>query len=356
MAEIDDLFVLMLERKASDMILAEGATPKLRVAGHVRPLSDERLPRERLMRLLREVCLPARWERFESSGDLDFAVAFGDAARFRANYYRHTGGVGAVFRLIPSRILTCEELGVPAVVRDFAKLRSGLVLVTGPTGSGKSTTLAAVIDKINTEERRHILTIEEPIEFVHRPKRSFIVQREVGVDVPTFADALRVAGRFDCDVILVGEMRDYETVSLALAAAERGLLVFGTLHTNSAAKTIDRIVDVFPADEQEGARKSLTVTLRGVCSQLLCRTADGQSRVAVHEILVQTPALSNIIREGATVKITSVIQSGRALGMQLMDDAIEQRRASGEITGAEAYLKAFDKARFEPYAQERDFA
>jgi len=352
MARIDEFFEVMLDAKASDMILAEGSPPKVRLAGRVAAFVEGKLSRNEIERLLKEICVPEKWTTFLETGDLDFAYAYGDAARFRANYYRHTGGIGAVFRLIPSRILTCDELGVPAAVREFAKLRSGLVLVTGPTGSGKSTTLAAVIDEINASEPRHILTIEEPIEFVHPVKRSFLVQREVGTDVLTFADALRVAGRFDCDVVLVGEMRDYETVSLAIAAAERGLLVFGTLHTNSAIKTIDRIIDVFPADEQEAVRKSLTVVLKGVCSQLLCRKADGSGRVAVHEILIQTPALSNIIREGATMKIHSVIQSGRSLGMQLMDDSIEEHRAKGAITGNEAYMKSLEKGRFEQYAEE----
>jgi twitching motility protein PilT len=232
----------------------------------------------------------------------------------------------------------------------MARLRSGLVLVTGPTGSGKSTTLAAMVDLLNSSEQRHILTVEEPIEFVHPPKQSYIVQREVGTDVPTFADALRAATRMDCDVVLVGEMRDYETVSLAISAAEKGLLVFGTLHTNSAAKTIDRIIDVFPSDEQEAVRKSLAIVLKGVCSQLLCKTADGKGRIAVHEILISTPALSTIIREGNTSKIVSTIQSGRALGMQLMDDALEERRRKGEITGREAYMRALDKSRFEAYS------
>jgi twitching motility protein PilT len=351
-ARIDDYFRLMLESGASDMILAEGAPPKLRVAGRVHAFVDGKLSKSETEGLLRPICAPARWESFLASGDLDFAYALGDEARFRANYYRHTRGVGAVFRLIPSRILSCEELDVPEAVRAMARLRSGLVLVTGPTGSGKSTTLAALVDQINESERRHILTIEEPIEFVHPVKRSFIVQREVGLDVPSFAEALRVSARFDCDVVLVGEMRDYETVSLALAAAERGLLVFGTLHTNSAGKTIDRIIDVFPSEEQEAVRKSLTVVLKGVCSQLLCRRADGTGRVAVREVLVQTPALSNIIREGATVKITSVMQSGRSLGMQLMDDAIEALRAAGVISGQEAYMKSLDKPRFERFAGE----
>ena len=356
MASMNEYFDAMLETGASDMILAEGSSPKLRVTGRVKPFVEGRLSKGETERLLNDVCETERWDGFLANGDLDFAYDYGGNARFRANYFRHTGGIGAVFRLIPSRILTCDELGVPAAVRELARVRSGLVLVTGPTGSGKSTTLAAMIDQINGDERRHILTIEEPVEFVHPVKRSYIVQREVGSDVATFADALKLSGRMDCDVVLVGEMRDYETVSLAIAAAERGLLVFGTLHTNSAVKTIDRIIDVFPADEQEAVRKSLTVVLKGVCSQLLCRKADGSGRLAVHEILIQTPALSNMIREGATQKITSVMQSGRALGMQLMDDAIEERRAKGEITGNEAYMKSLDKTRFQQYAQEEPAA
>jgi twitching motility protein PilT len=351
-AKLDKYFDVMLDGGASDMILAEGAPPKVRVAGRVQAFVDGKLSRSETERLLKEICTPERWESFLATGDLDFAYPYGERARFRANYYRHTGGLGAVFRLIPSKILSCDQLCVPAAVRDLARLRSGLVLVTGPTGSGKSTTLAALIDQINTDESRHILTIEEPIEFVHPVKRAYIVQREVGTDVMSFADALGVSSRFDCDVILVGEMRDYETVSLAISASERGLLVFGTLHTNCAAKTIDRIIDVFPADEQMTVRKTLTVVLKGVCSQLLCRTSDGKGRVGVHEVLIQTPALSTIIREGATQKITSVMQMGRALGMQLMDDAIEEQRAKGKISGHVAYMKSLDKTRFQQYAQE----
>jgi twitching motility protein PilT len=272
-----------------------------------------------------------------------------DDNRFRCNYFKQNKGYGAVFRIIPTKIATLEQLGIPPVVKRFGEMRSGLVLVTGPTGSGKSTTLAALIDYVNSNYNRHIITVEEPIEFVHRNKRSIITQREVPIQTPTFADGLRAALREDADIVLVGEMRDLETISLALTAAETGLLVFGTLHTNNARKTVDRLVDVFPSDQQSQVRTMLSASLRGVVAQLLMKKSDGKGRVAVNEILVATPAVSAIIREGATQKLTDVITGGASLGMQFMDQAIWAQLQSGAVTPFEAYMKAIDKTRFRKF-------
>jgi twitching motility protein PilT len=351
MAQLDQLFSEMLQLNASDLHLHEGQRPKVRVHGSLQPLGQyPEFNRLTMKQILREICAPEKWKRYEESGDLDFAYAFGDYARFRANYKKHYYGFGAVFRTIPSHILTLEELGAPEVLRSFADFTSGLCLVTGPTGSGKSTTLAAVIDYINTTQRRTILTIEEPIEFVHPAKESVVIQREVGTDVPSFGEGLRGAMRQDFEVVLVGEMRDLETISLAVTAAEMGLLVFGTLHTNSATKTIDRIIDVFPNEQQSAIRESLAVALRAVCAQLLIKTADGKGRVAAHEVLLQNRAVSNMIREGKTTQLNQVIQSGRSLGMQTMDDTIENLLADGRISGQDAYMKALDKERFAQFA------
>ncbi|MGI8906695.1 MAG: type IV pilus twitching motility protein PilT [Candidatus Sumerlaeaceae bacterium] len=351
MAQLDQLFSEMLAMNASDLHLHEGQQPKVRVHGSLQPLSQyPEFNRLTMKQILREICTPERWKRFEESGDLDFAYAYENFARFRANYKKHYHGYGAVFRTIPSRILTLEELGVPDVLRSFASFSSGLCLVTGPTGSGKSTTLAAVIDFINTTQRRTILTIEEPIEFVHPAKESVVTQREVGTDVRTFGEGLRGVLRQDIEVVLVGEMRDLETISLAVTAAEMGMLVFGTLHTNSATKTIDRIIDVFPNEQQAAIRESLAVALRAVCAQLLIKTADGKGRVAAHEVLLQNRAVSNMIREARTGQLNQVIQSSRALGMQTMDDTIENLLKSSRISGHDAYMKALDKERFQQYA------
>jgi twitching motility protein PilT len=255
--------------------------------------------------------------------------------------------MGAVFRLIPEKIKTVEELGLPKAIEKLAHLQSGLVLVTGPTGSGKSTTLAAIIDVINSTYNKHILTIEDPIEFVHQNRTCLITQREIGHDTRGFGNALRAAGREDADVVLVGEMRDLETISLALTLAETGQLVFGTVHTNSAAKTIDRIVDVFPPDQQNQVRIMLSDSLKGIVSQQLLRTKDGKGRVAVNEILFGSPALSTVIREGKIQQIMSLIQAGKSEGMQSIDGALTDLVHKGVITADEAYLKAFDKKPFE---------
>jgi twitching motility protein PilT len=299
--------------------------------------------------MMREICDPKSWERYVEKGDLDFAYEMDEEHRFRCNYLKQQHGYGAVFRIIPTKIASLEQLGIPPVVKEFGHLRSGLVLVTGPTGSGKSTTLAALLDYINTNFRRHIITVEEPIEFVHRNKKSIITQREVPIQTPSFADGLRAALRQDADIVLVGEMRDLETISLALTAAETGLLVFGTLHTNNARKTVDRIIDVFPSEQQSQVRTMLAASLKGVVAQLLMKKADGKGRAAVNEIMISTPAVGAIIREGATQKLYDVIIGGKAQGMQFMDDSIWQKLRDGYISPMEAYMKAIDKGRFKAF-------
>ncbi len=271
----------------------------------------------------------------------------GRRSAFPRQLLRQENGAGAVFRIIPEKIVPLEKLNLPKAIETLAHLQQGLVLVTGPTGSGKSTTLAAIIDRINTTYSKHIVTIEDPVEFVHKNKKSVFSQREVGDDTQSFGAALRAAIRQDADVILVGEMRDLETISLAITAAEMGALVFGTLHTNGAAKTIDRLIDAFPADEQEQIRTTLSESVAGIVSQLLLRTADGHGRCAVNEILLKTPGLPNVIREGNTPMIQTIIQSGKTVGMQTMDDALMALVEQKRITGHEAYMKAMNKQRFE---------
>ncbi len=352
MAQIDRLFDIMLERGASDLHLLQGQPPKIREHGRMVAIDGEAPIEEEQMRAyLKEICVPERWTEFLATKDLDFAYEKDEKARFRANYYGQLHGMGAVFRVIPTKILTMEELHLPEVLKSFAALRSGLVLVTGPTGSGKSTTLAAIIDYINDNYSRYILTIEEPIEFVHPNKRSVFCQREVGSDVHSFGDGLHTASRQDCDVILVGEMRDYETISLALSAASMGTLVFGTLHTNSAVKTIDRIIDVFPSDQQGMARTMLADSLRGICAQLLLKK-EGGGRIAANEILIGTTGLAASIRENNIGNIRNIIQGGKSLGMQMMDDVLAGYLKDELISPDEAYLKAQDKNRFKPKDEE----
>ncbi len=347
MATIDKFFRALHEQGGSDLHIQAGQPPKFRVHGRLEPLNMPPLSNGEASKLLDEILDDRRRKRFKENWDLDFSYEVPGVARFRCNYLQHQNGVGAVFRIIPTKIKTIEELGVPPVIRKFCELRAGLVLVTGPTGSGKSTTLAAMIDHINVNQSQHIVTIEDPIEFVHENKKSVLTQREIGTDSESFGSALRAAAREDPDVILVGEMRDLETISLAITSAEMGNLVFGTLHTNSAAKTIDRVIDVFPEDQQAQIRTMLSVSLMGVVAQLLLRRADGAGRVPVNEVLIGSPALSAIIREGAIHKVISYIESGRGEGMQLMDDAILARLKAGDVSPNEAYLKAADKSRFE---------
>jgi twitching motility protein PilT len=346
MPYLDQFLKVIVAQGGSDLHIGEGQPPKMRKHGDIAPIRAEPVTRDEASSMLSEVCGPRNWEIFENRGDLDFAYEMDAASRFRCNYLKQTNGYGAVFRLIPTKIATLEELGIPPVVKDFGHLRGGLVLVTGPTGSGKSTTLAALIDYINENFSRHIVTIEEPIEFVHKNKRSIITQREVPGDAESFPVALKAALREDADIVLVGEMRDLETIALALTAAETGLLVFGTLHTNNARKTVDRMVDVFSAPRQPQARAMLANSLRGVLAQLLLKRADGSGRNAVNEILIANAAVSAIIREGATRKLQDVIVSGKGQGMQFMDDAIWALLERGIVTPYEAFMKAIDKNRF----------
>jgi twitching motility protein PilT len=349
MAALDTLLAALKESKGSDLHLVAGCTPRMRVKGNLDPIEGRAALSDTEVRdLMRELVTPEQWAEYEAGGDLDFAYGLAGVARFRANYLLQENGAAAVFRIIPEEILTVEELGLPATVKKLANLQKGLVLVTGPTGSGKSTTLAAVIDHINTSFSKHIVTIEDPVEFVHQNKKSVLSHREVGSHTRGFGPALRAAIRQDADVVLVGEMRDRETIGLAITAAEMGMLVFGTLHTNSAAKTIDRIIDAFPAKEQNQVRISLSESLAAVVSQLLVPTADGKGRCAVHEILIRTSGLPNIIREGKITMISSLIESGRSMGMQSMDDTLFALAKDGRIRPHDAYMKATNKARFEP--------
>lgn len=347
--KIDVFFQALVDQGGSDLHLSEGEPPKIRVHGDVTAIREESLTHEEMVELMEPICPPKLWKEFCEIGDADFAYEMDEKSRFRCNFMKQQRGYCCVFRLIPTKILTLEQLNVPEQIKRFGEMRSGLVLVTGPTGSGKSTTLAALIDYINTNFSRHIITVEEPIEFVHPSKKSIITQREVPNNCPTFADGLRASLREDADIVLVGEMRDLETISLALTAAETGLLVFGTLHTNNARKTVDRIIDVFPAEQQSQARTMLAGSLRGVVAQLLMKRCDKPGRVAVNEILFATPAVSAIIREGATQKLADVIVGGKAMGMQFMDDAIWQKLQQGMVTPEEAYMKAIDKARFKNF-------
>lgn len=349
MPYLDQFLKIVVSEGGSDLHLGEGQPPKMRRHGDVMPIREEILSRDETESMLSEVCGAPNWKIFTERGDLDFAYEMDRQSRFRCNYLMQANGYGAVFRLIPRKIATLEELGIPLVVKEFGNLRGGLVLVTGPTGSGKSTTLAALIDYINENFSRHIVTIEEPIEFVHDNKRSIITQREVPGDSESFPVALKAALREDADIVLVGEMRDLETISLALTAAETGLLVFGTLHTNNARKTVDRMVDVFPAARQEQARAMLANSLRGVLAQLLLKKADGSGRIAVNEILISNPAVASIIREAATQKLQDVIVSGKSQGMQFMDDAIWTLLQQGIVTPHEAFMKAIDKNRFKQF-------
>ena len=346
MPYIDQFFEVLVNAGASDLHLAQGQSPKIRRHGEVIGIREEVLTHDEMAYMMSEISGPDRWQRFEEGGDLDFAYEMDEHSRFRCNFLKQAHGYGCVFRLIPTKIMSLDQLGIPAVVKEFGHLRGGLVLVTGPTGSGKSTTLAALIDYINSNFARHIITVEEPIEFVHNNKRSMITQREVPENSISFPVGLKAALREDADIVLVGEMRDLETISLALTAAETGLLVFGTLHTNNARKTVDRMIDVFPSDQQSQVRTMLASSLRGVVAQLLLKKADGGGRLAVNEILVVNSAASAIIREGATQKLQDVIVGGKGQGMQFMDDAIWHVMQQGIVTPHEAYMKAIDKNRF----------
>ena len=351
MAAIDKYLEAVMKNEGSDLHIQAGIVPKIRIHGQLESIKRDPPSPKETEDLLFEVLTERQKNRFLTTGDIDFAYPLEGVGRFRTNFFRHQKGMGGVFRLIPTEIQPVVELGVPEIVEKFCHLRSGLVLVTGPTGSGKTTTLAALIDYINRNFDKHIITVEDPIEFVHQNKRSMISQREVGPDTESFADALRAASREDPDVLLVGEMRDLVTMRMAITLAEMGQIVFATLHTNNASKTVDRMVDVFPEEQQNQIRAMLSVSLKGVVSQLLCLKADGKGRIPVTEILFGSLALSNLIREGSVHKIPSVIEGGRGEGMELMDNSIMERFRAGEIDAHEAYMKAIDKRRFQPYLE-----
>ncbi len=353
MAEIDKLLVHLKENGGSDLHLVAGLEPRMRGKGRIGVIDGWGvLDDERLRDLLREITTTKTWTEYDSTGDLDFAYGLEGVARFRANYFVQNGGAAAVFRIIPEEIISLEDLKLPQAIHSLADLHEGLVLVTGPTGSGKSTTLAAIIDRINKTYSKHIVTIEDPVEFVHQNRNCTFSHREVGLHTEGFSPALRSAIRQDADVVLVGEMREMETISLAITAAEMGMLVFGTLHTNNAAKTVDRIIDAFPADEQNMVRLSLSESLAAIVSQLLVPTADGKGRVAANEILLRTQGLPNVIREGNNQMLYSIIQSGKSEGMQAMDDVLFEYVKDGKISGHDAFMKATEKQRFENFVEE----
>lgn len=336
MATIDELFKIMVEQGASDLHITSGAPPYLRVHGNMTPLNYRELSNQDVQGLLFEILSEKQKKAFVEKWELDFAYTLAGIGRFRCNIFMQRKGLGAVMRTIPEKIKTAQELGLPSSIMDLIDCDRGLILVTGPTGSGKSTTLAAMIHEINMTREAHIITVEDPIEFVHPNIKSLINQREVGSHTKSFANALKAALREDPDILLVGELRDLETISLALTAAETGHIVFGTLHTNSAAKTIDRIIDVFPAGQQQQIRTMLAESIRGVVAQTLFSRADGQGRVAAYEILRGTKAVSNLIREGKVHQIPSAIQTGAGQGMVLFEKYIEDLVKKGKVSAADA--------------------
>jgi twitching motility protein PilT len=345
-ARIDALFDALLEAGGSDLHLGVGYPPTMRLRGQLVGMRPEPVHTEEMESLLFEIASPEQRQTILETLDLDFAYAYEQKARFRANYFYKVTGLAAVFRTIPTKILTLDELKCPPSIRKMAERRSGMVLVTGPTGSGKSTTLAAMINNINASRPCHILTIEDPVEFVHTPQKASITHREIGIHASTYAHAIRSAGREDPNVILIGELRTNETMKLALQLASFGILVFATVHTNSAPATIDRIVNAFPAEEQPQVRGMLAESLAGIVAQQLLRSADGKRRLAAHEILVGSPALASMIRENKTFQIPNVMQSGQAQGMQTMDMALERYWREGLITPETALEKAIDKESF----------
>ena len=349
MAKLDAFFKLMVDQGASDLHLVSGSQPILRVSGELQRVRYTVLESDDLKKMLYEVAPEYKIKQFEETGDVDFAYEIPGLARYRANYFVQKYGVGAVFRQIPDTILTVEQLGLPPVLNKLPLYPKGLVLVTGPTGSGKSTTLAALVDYANTHRKDHILTIEDPVEFVHKSRNCIVNHREVGLHTKSFSTALRAALREDPDIIMVGEMRDLETISLAVEAASTGHLVFGTLHTQSAAKTVDRIIDVFPHDQQEQIRATLADSLQAVVAQTLFKRRDARGRCAALEILVATPAVRNLVRDGKTFQIPTVLQTGKKFGMQSLDDAILDHLEKGRINPEAAYLHCLDKVRFRAF-------
>ena len=355
MAAIDALLKTMLERGGSDLHLTVGLPPKARISGSLQALAPTPLDAAGMEALLKEICPPKRWAEFLERRDLDLAHEIPGLARFRANFLCNHWGQAAVLRQIPAKIMSFEDLKLPEALKKLCHLNEGLVVVTGPTGSGKSTTLAAMIDYINTNLTKHIITIEDPIEFVHPVKKSVIIHREVGEHTESFGTALKGAMRHDPDILLVGEMRELETIKLALGCASMGMLVFGTLHTNNAPKTVDRIINAFPADEQNQVRVMLAGCLAGVVAQLLCKRIP-KGRCAVHEILLTHEALPNTIRSGQIANIRGIIESGSADGMITMDNSLMARVKDGTIEAKEAYMKGANKALFAPLLKPGDLA
>lgn len=348
MAKIDAFFKLMHEQNASDLHLLAGQPPALRIHGDIERVKYKVLDNDDLRAMLYEISPEEKVKVFEETGDVDFGYEIPGLARYRANFFMQKNGIGAVFREIPSAIMTAEQLGLPPVISKLASLPRGLVIVTGPTGSGKSTTLAAIIDVANRLRSDHIITVEDPIEFVHKSKSCLVNHREVGLHTKSFSAALKGALREDPDIILVGEMRDLETISLAIEAASTGHLVFATLHTTSAPKTVDRIVEVFPSQEQGQIRSTLADGIRAIISQTLFKRIDKRGRVPALEIMIATPAVRNLIRESKSHQLPSMIQTGKKYGMQLLDDAIMTLYNQGKISADDAYTKANEKARFRP--------
>ena len=349
MAKIDAFFKLMHEQGASDLHLVSGSQPILRIRGDMERIKYDVLDNDTLRSMLYEITVEEKIKVFEETGDIDFAYEIPGLARYRANFFMQKNGIGAVFREIPSEIWTIEQLNLPPVLKRLAMLNKGMILVTGPTGSGKSTTLAAIINHANINRRDHIITVEDPIEFVHQSQGCIVNHREVGTHTRSFSTALRGALREDPDIILVGEMRDLETISLALEAAATGHLVFGTLHTQSATKTVDRIIDVFPSHQQPQIRTTLSEALKAVVAQTLFKRIDIKGRCAALEVLIGTYAVGNLIREGKTVQLSSVLQTGKQVGMQTLDDAIMNLLQKRMISPEEAYMKCVQKAKFAPF-------
>src|SRR5438105_14747222 len=354
MAKIDAFFNLMFEQKASDLHLSAGNSPMLRINGELHRVDYPPLDNDSIKAMLYEITPEYKVKVYEETGDVDFGYEIPNVSRFRANFFNQKYGCAAVFRQIPSKVLSFEDFEKvdapwPPMLKKFGMLHKGLVVVTGPTGSGKSTTLAAIVDYVNKNRRDHIITVEDPIEFVHESKNCLVNHREVGVHTKSFASALRGALREDPDIILVGELRDLETIELALVAASTGHLVFGTLHTPSAAKTVDRIIDVFPAEQQNKIRATLSESLKGIVAQNLFKRIDKKGRVAALEILVFTTAIANLVREGKTHQIPGMIQVGKKLGNQPLDDAIMEHVRMKRIAPEEAYDKCLDKKKFRPF-------
>lgn len=352
MKRIDTFLELVVNQKGSDLHLVSGNPPRIRLHGELFPVKYRELTIEETTALTHDTMTDDVAKMFAASYNLDYAYEAPGLARFRVNVFRHLRGLGAVFRVIPSTISPLEELNLPPVLKSLCREKKGLILVTGPTGSGKSTTLAAMIDFINRDRKGHIITIEDPVEFVHPRRNCLVSQREVGKSTESFSAALHSALREDPDVILVGELRDLETISLAVTAAETGILILGTLHTNGAASTIDRVINVFPASDQPRIRTMLSTSLRGVISQQLVRRADGKGRLAALEILIGNSAAANIIREGKTSQLLGVIERGGLMGMQSLDSALRGMVQTKLITGDEAYYKSVNKSDFEHFREQ----